>query len=165
MLFRQSIAVFETGEVFKEEFVLWLPLSIFDLIFHQIHFAEYPEVCSKLYFNLSKTLLSDKFKPLSESYHYSHCLYFIEMADRWFLKRPDEFLELWRMIERQVNEGKGYRWFEESWPAAFSLLFRESKYLFSHYDKHDDGHSNTDHPINDLDLIAKFVISHLNFDF
>ena len=47
---------------------------------------------------------------------------------------------------------------------AFVLLFRESKRLFSGYDEHHDGHRDADHPINDLDLIAQFVMSHLDFD-
>ena len=127
MLLQQSIAVFETGDVFNDEFILWLPLSVYDLIFHQIRFDEYPQICSKLYFDLSKTALNDRFKPLYKSSCYNQCLYFIDMASHRFLERPDEFLELWRMIERQIDEGKGYAWSEENWPAAYGEFVNDQK--------------------------------------
>lgn len=127
MLLQLSIAVFETGEVFNDEFVLRLPLSVYDLIFHQIHFDEYPQACAKLYFDLSKTVLNDRFKPLYESSEYDQCLYFIEMESHWFLERPDEFLELWWMIKRQMDERKGYTWLEEYWPAAYAEFVNDRK--------------------------------------
>lgn len=125
MMLLQAIAVFDSGEVFNDQYVLWLPRGLYDLIFHQIRFEEYPPICFELYFELSKRLLDPHFISLFESDYdgsYSQSLYFIDMSDHVFAKKPEKFFVLWHLIEPQIKDGRGFHWVEEHWPTAYAEL-------------------------------------------
>ncbi|OMP75380.1 hypothetical protein [[Flexibacter] sp. ATCC 35208] len=130
MMLLQAIVVFESEEVFRDHHILWLPHTLYDLIFHQISFGEYPPSCFELYFKLSKRVLDPYFMRLYESdknWSYSQCLYFIEGASRSFAMQPEKFLELWALIEPQIKKDNGYYWLDEYWPTTYKELINSAK--------------------------------------
>ncbi|NSL89253.1 hypothetical protein ECE50_020595 [Chitinophaga sp. Mgbs1] len=125
MMLLQAVKVFDEEEVFKDHNVLWLPHTLYDIIFHQIGFDEYPPSCFELYFELSKRVLDPYFMRHYESgnnWSYNQCLYFIDMADHKFAKKPEYFFKLWELIEPQIKNGSEFRWDDEYWPTTYKEL-------------------------------------------
>lgn len=122
MMLSEAVTVFDNEEVFKDPMVLWLPHALYDLIFHQISFDEYPPSCFELYFELSKRVLNPYFMPLyrnGNDWSYQQCLYFIEAACRRFEEKTEYFFQLWELIELQIEKGNEYIWLDEYWPTTY----------------------------------------------
>lgn len=131
-LLEQSITIFDNGSVFNDNEILQLPSTVYDIIFHQVNFAEYPPVCFDLYFELSKRVLDDRFISLyylknKGSWYYSQCLYFINMASGEFLQKPAKFIEIWNLMEKQIKKDGKLNWLKEYWYAAYLELTNGNK--------------------------------------
>lgn len=124
LMLSQAITIFDNEEVLRDHHLIWLPHGLYDLIFHQIRFEEYPPVCFELYFEMSKRVLDPHFMPLYEvdqDWSYSMCLSFIDKADYEFAKEPAYFFQLWKLIQK----GNVFQWNENNWPDTYKELMGE----------------------------------------
>ena len=122
----QALTLIENQPIENCHLSLWYILEVFDIIFHQINFTNFPEKFADLYFKLCTNLLDINFYVSQQNKNiqwlYDGCLYFLEMADGWFASRPKEFIFLWKQIESQINKTGGYAWEDDYWPAKYRAL-------------------------------------------
>ena len=126
LILSEAITMTENARVFDDASLLSYVVQTYDTIFHQVHLSEYPDKCAALYFELTIRLLDTRFLKIHDNENvdstYSSCLYFIGMADNWFSKRKDEFLQLWKKIETKKDVERIYVYFKEDWPDIYVQL-------------------------------------------
>lgn len=112
----------DTEEAFREPFIFIFISNSYDFIFHQVRFSKWPEGCAVHYFELTNRVLDVEFLTLCETGHtrYGECLYFIDMADRYFFARDGEFMQLWKKIEEHIKLSQCQKW--HHWPETAKLL-------------------------------------------
>jgi len=92
LLLRQANETIDNGVVFKDPYVLCLASSVYDIVFHQISFAEYGPLCETLYNQLTERIEDERFvkswqlakeKFVGEWFpdgYYEQCEYFINFG-------------------------------------------------------------------------------------
>jgi hypothetical protein len=121
-----AITMTENARVLDDASLLFYVVQTYDTIFHQVRLSEYPGKCAALYFELTIRLLDTRFLKIHDNENvdsnYSSCLYFIGMADNWFSKRKDEFLQLWKKIETKKDVEELYVYFKKDWQDIYVQL-------------------------------------------
>jgi hypothetical protein len=83
LLLRYAITLTEQSRIFTDVNVTWYLMTLYDLLFHQVKFYEYPENTRLLYSQLNLRITCPSLTPLGNSdltnSHYSQCIYFTEM--------------------------------------------------------------------------------------
>ena len=97
LLLKISIELTDNSDIFKSVVCWFVIEEVYDIIFHQVQLHEYPSEHSILYFELTKRVLNPKFHKLYRDSNeniasYGICIYFIQMAFRWFSDREKKFL-------------------------------------------------------------------------
>lgn len=116
LLLKISLDLIRKPQVFQNWLLMWCVGNVYDIIFHQVWWENYPDDLAIQYFELSSELLAEKFHHLYKNdkvvCHYYRCIYFIEMKGRWFATRKEEFLTLWNKFQTFSDYSLNKRWLE-----------------------------------------------------
>ncbi|MCF6403101.1 hypothetical protein L3C95_09465 [Chitinophaga filiformis] len=108
LLLNISLDLLRSPLVHQSDEIWWFIAECYDIHFHQIQLDEYPPETARLFFELTRNVLHPDLHKLdredSKISWYSPCIYFIKRASGSFSSRPDEFFELYTLLQPWIRE-------------------------------------------------------------
>lgn len=124
LLLRTSLDLTRDPSICTLDKPWWFVMEVYDIVFHQVRWGEYPSICADLYFELTHEVLNEKhyklYKTDSSVESYGMCVYFILMANNWFATRERDFFALYEKLKPIMSEEPDH--LEEPWVKRYREL-------------------------------------------
>jgi len=133
---KELILLFQICNYFKNDNVIFedsIPMffinEIYDIIHHGDCLEGGGEITGKEYFNLTMTLLDEKFHHLiggnDKVFSYDGCIYFIMMSNGWFEERESEFILIWDKIQFHLDNYGREHHLSEYWIESYENFVKK----------------------------------------